>query len=72
MENILKIKYEEYTDVEHTVCNFIDDSSSLISFTDHTELNHYLDSYFKILGHCYNTNKLSINPEKTNLLIITN
>ena len=71
MESKLKIKAEEYTDVEHSVANFIDDSNSFISFGDTTEANHYINRYFLVLIYFYSQNKLLINPEKTNLIVIS-
>ena len=43
-----------------------------MSFSILEEANSYIDVYFKILTIFYNQNKLLLNPEKTNLLIIAN
>ena len=50
--------------------NCVDDSNSVVSFSDPTETNKYIDKYFKMLGYFYRQNKLLLNPEKTNVLII--
>ena len=63
------MRKEEYK-VDHTVVNFVDDSNSLMSFSDPTHANHYIDRYFLILKYFYNQNKLLLNPEKTNIMII--
>ena len=69
MEQNIKVRYEKY-DADHTVINFVDDSNSLISFKDPTQANHYLDRYFRILILYYRQNKLLLNPEKTNVMIV--
>ena len=69
LEEHIKVKKEDY-DVEHKVVNFVDDSNSVISFGDPTQVNHYLDRYFAILKFFYKQNKLLLNPEKTNLMIV--
>ena len=69
VEEQLKVRHEEYN-AEHTVVNFVDDSNSLISFGDPTHANHYLDRYFRILILYYRQNKLLLNPEKTNVMIV--
>ena len=70
LEQNTKLKHENYNPIDHTVVNFMDDSNSLISFTEHTDANHYLNRYFDILKIFYNSNKLCLNPEKTNVLIL--
>ena len=48
----------------------MDDSNSVISYKDPTEANHYLDRYFWVLKPFYKQNKLMLNPEKTNVLVV--
>ena len=64
-ENIITFK-----NIQHLTVNFVDDSNSVISFNDQNQLKTYLESYYKLLHNFYNINKLKINPDKTNLLLI--
>ena len=54
---------------DHEVGNFVDDSNSVISGTEHTELENYINAYFQLLEIYYNSQKLKINTDKTQLLI---
>ena len=69
VEEHLKVKKEEF-EVDHTVVNFVDDSNSLMSFQDPSHANLYLDRYFLVLKMFYRQNKLLLNPEKTNIMIV--
>ena len=70
LEEKLKLDYIEYTNVEHTTTNFVDDANSMISFEEESEANHYVNRYFKILQHYYDLNKLKLNLEKTSILVV--
>ena len=59
-----------YKNISHLTINFIDDSSSVISAADHSHLKHYLEDYYELLHEYYNINKLKINPEKNQILLI--
>ena len=72
MQEKLNMKPVAYSNISHTVVNFVDDSNSMICFFNHEDPNHYINSYFAIRMHYYTLNKLQINPEKTNLLVIVN
>ena len=48
----------------------MDDSNNVSTFNDQNQLETYLESYYKLLHNYYNINKLKINPDKTNLLLI--
>ena len=52
-------------DLIHTTVNYVDDSTSVISSKTTTELQTYLDNYYKLLESYYNINNLKINPNKT-------
>ena len=71
MKENLNQNVVEYTEVEHTTVNFVDDSNSIISFKDSTEMNYYLDRYMQVLKTYYNQMKLKINSEKTNIMIVS-
>ena len=64
-ENLYKI-----TNIEHNTINFVDDSTSIITFKTGNNIKLYLESYFKLLLSFYNANHFKINPDKTNLLLI--
>ena len=72
MEEKLGIKVRKFNNIRHTVVNFVDDSNSLVCFTNPEEANEFIETYFKILTKYYNQNKLLLKPEKTNLLIPLN
>ena len=54
---------------DHLTINYIDDSTNLISNTSSKNLNCYLTLYYNLLQYYYDTNKLVINPDKTELLV---
>ena len=60
METKLKDKKEKYSEVEHKVANFVDDSKSLISFLDPEEANNHINWVFVLLIFFYTQNKLVI------------
>ena len=58
-ENLYKI-----TNIEHNTINFVDDSTSIITFKTGNNIKLYLESYFKLLLSFYNANRFKINPDK--------
>ena len=54
---------------EHSTINFVDDSTNLIMTKDPKILQNYLDNFHLLLRNVYNTNKLIINQEKTEIMI---
>ena len=54
----------------HVMIQFIDDSSNIISFKNDNIIKTYLEEYFKLLYDYYTANKLKINPDKTQYIII--
>ena len=61
---------QTFKDVDHKTIIFVDDSSSIISFKNHSIMSQYLQSYFSLIYKFYNLNKLKINSDKTCLLIV--
>merc|ERR1712240_991041 len=57
-------------DTDHTTVNFVDDSTNIISTLDTKTIKQYLDKFYNLLEAVYNINKLKINKDKTELLII--
>ena len=60
-----KFKY-----IYHLTVNFVDDSTSIITFSDTNLIKIYLENYYNLLHNYYNINKLKINPDKNSLLIV--
>ena len=56
-------------DFEHSTINFVDDSTNLIMTKDPKILQNYLDNFYLLLRNVYNTNKLIINRDKTEIMI---
>ena len=60
--------YEELP-VKHDVVNFVDDSNSVITADPGNNIGNYTNQYFKLLEIYYNSQKLKINTDKTQLLV---
>ena len=65
-----KNKIINYKKVSHETINFIDDSTSIISFKETNIIKEYLTEYYNLLETFYNANKLKINPDKSKFLIV--
>ena len=60
----------KFKNTNHITINFVDDSTSIISFNEHNQIKNYLETYFNLLSCFYNSNNLKINSDKTKLLLI--
>ena len=58
------------TSINHTTVNFFDDSTNIISTPKINDIQEYIDKFYILLEAVYNINKLKINNEKTELMII--
>ena len=58
------------TNINHTTINFIDDSTNIISTSKTNEIQDYTNKFYRLLEAVYNINKLKINNDKTELMII--
>ena len=56
--------------IDHNTVNFVDDSTNIISTTNALEIQDYINEFYALLESVYNTNKLIINKDKTELMII--
>ena len=56
-------------DIKHATVNYVDDSTSTISSKTASELQIYLNHFYKLLESYYNINYLKINPDKTKFII---
>ena len=57
-------------DIKHSTINFVDDSTNLIMTKDPEMLRTYLNNFYILLQKVYHTNKLIINQEKTEIMIV--
>ena len=63
-------KTKNFRDIEHLTVNYIDDSSSVISFPNCADIKTYITNYYNLLHHFYEINNLSVNSDKTKLLMM--
>ena len=70
-KNKYKLLHDKIKDkcFNHLTINFIDDSTNLISYEKSDMLINYLTIYYDLLRNFYDINKLTINPDKTELLV---
>ena len=48
---------------------FFDDSTSVVSFKNTSQMSSYCSNYFQVLESFYNTNRLKINTDKTQMCV---
>ena len=58
---------QQYTDIQHTTVNYVDDSISIISSKSITQLQTYLHNYYKLFESYYNINFLKSTLIRPNL-----
>ena len=58
------------TNINHTTVNFVNDSTNIISTTKTNEIQDYINKFYRLLEAVYNINKLKINNDKTELMVI--
>ena len=63
-------KRVKYKNTDHHTVNFVDDSTSVITFTNPANIKIYIENYYKLISSFYNANRLCINADKTALLLI--
>ena len=56
--------------INHTTVNFVDDSTNIISTSQTNEIADYTNKFYRLLEAVYNINKLKINNDKTELMIV--
>ena len=68
------IKNEEPLDeikvLDHIMIQYVDDSNNLITTDDITHIEQYINKYFRLIEGYYNLNKLKINPDRSEIMII--
>ena len=60
-EKITGYKTNALCNGDHCTINFVDDSSSVISFKQPQQIKSYLTDYYNLLENYYNINFLQIN-----------
>ena len=55
--------------IDHSIVNYVDDSTNLISSKNIDNLKSYIDNYYVLMENFYNINFLKLNPDKTKLLV---
>ena len=61
--------FNEKLPVKHDAVNFVDDSNSAITADPDISIQDYTNNYFKLLKIYYNSQKMKINTDKTQLLV---
>ena len=56
--------------IDHTTVNFVVDSTNIICTKNPNEIQEYINKFYILLEAVYNANKLIINKDKTELMII--
>ena len=59
----------DFFDTKHTIVNYVDDSTNIVSSDNITKLQTYINNYYLLLEAYYNSNFLKINASKSNLMI---
>ena len=54
---------QKFKSISHLTVNFVDYSTSIITFSDTSNIKRYLESYYTLLHNYYNINKLKINAD---------
>ena len=58
------------TNINHMAVNLVDDSTNIISTSKTNEIQDYTNKFYRLLEAVYNINKLKINNDKTELMVI--
>ena len=56
--------------IQHLTINFVDDSTNIISTPNAQDIKDYINKFYSLLEAVYNTNKLIINKDKTELMVV--
>ena len=56
--------------INHCTVNFVDDSTNIISTTKTEDMQEYINKFYNLLEAVHNINKIKINNDKTELMII--
>ena len=56
---------------KHEVDTFVDDSFNTIAFDTPNKIKIYLEKFYELMHSYYNSNRLKINPQKTQLMFVS-
>ena len=56
--------------IKHVTFQYVDDSTNLVSSNNPEYLQQYINNFFSLLEAFYNINKLTLNSDKSKLLIV--
>ena len=56
--------------VDHVTVNFVDDQNNMVAADSHADIEAYLREFMLLLLHFYGANRLKINDEKTQILVL--
>ena len=68
-KNITGKNNSENNKIIHNAIIFVDDNTNIISGKNYIKINSYLNDFYFLLQKFYNSNKLKINPDKTEILV---
>ena len=68
--NLRGLPKRNTNNIEHNTVNFVDDSTNIISSNNNTEIQNYINKFYPLLEAVYNINKLIINKDETELMIV--
>ena len=60
------------TEVDHSVTNYVDDSSNSVGAKSLEEIRKYTECYMEVVERYYEANRLKLNMEKTTIMIVGN
>ena len=63
---ITQKKLRKHSNIEHNICQYVDNSTNSIGRENIKELVWYTKDYFKLLKTYYQVNKLKLNDSKNN------
>merc|ERR1712115_124274 len=66
----IRDQFHKYSgSISHFAMNYIDDTSNAIFCNDSNTLQNYINDFFLLVEKFYNANKLSLNNNKSKLII---
>merc|ERR1712115_382540 len=63
-DKLMNTQTIQYNDIKNTTVNYVDDSTSIISSKTTTQLQTYIDNYYKLLESYYKINFLKKKKKK--------
>ena len=60
----------ELNTIEHDIISYVDDQNNVIAGETEADIEAYLKSFMKLLIHFYGANRLKLNDEKTQIMLL--